>query len=285
MWWPNKILKRLLTFVAILIVQQCVAQELFIISEPASNMPAKALSFRITNKFMNGHRHSISGKNDDIMMHRIVPEVGIGLNKKFNVRLSTFIANYYQSAMQLEGFNAYLKYRFYSKDDLHKHFRMAAFSRVAVIDHPIYFREVNLEGDNSGINTGLVATQLLHKLALSLTAGHVLVLDNIGFQKPEFVAVHGLNYTLSAGYLLLPFHYKNYNQPNLNVYLELHGRNSLSEYNTNIYDVFPALQLILKSYMRIDLGYRYQIKGNATRNAYTGFLVRFEYNIFNAIKN
>jgi hypothetical protein len=285
MWWLNKKSKYFTTLILLFSMHKCFAQELFIISEPASNLPAKAVSLRITDKFMNGHRHSISGKNEDINMHRIVPEIGIGLNKKCNVRVSAFLANYYQPTIKLEGFNVYLKYRFLSKDDLHRHFRMAVFSRVAVIDHPIYFREVNLEGDNTGINTGLVATQLLHKLAISATVGHVYTHDNIGFQRPEFVAAHSFNYTVSAGFLLLPFHYKNYNQPNLNLYVEMHGRNSLSEFETNIYDIFPAVQLILKSYMRVDFGYRYQIKSNAARNAYSGFLMRFEYNIFNALKN
>jgi hypothetical protein len=84
--------------------------------------------------------------------------------------------------------------------------------------------------------------------------------------------------------LLLPFHYKSYNQPNLNVYLEMQGRNSLSDYKTNIYELFPAVQLILKSYMRIDLGYRIQLKSNVTRIGTSGFLMRFEYNIFNAFQ-
>jgi hypothetical protein len=284
MWWKNKMRTQLLVFIFLVSIHQCFAQELFVISEPASNMPAKAISLRLTDKFMNGHRHSVSGDNEYIIMHRLVPEVAIGLDKKVNVRISAFLANYYQSAIQLEGFNMYVKYRFFSKDDLHSHFRMAAFSRLSVIDHDIYFREINLEGDNSGVNNGIVATQLLHKLALSATLGHVYITDNIGFKRPDFVAPHSLNYTLSAGYLLLPFHYKNYNQPNLNLYVEFNGRNNLYEYKTNIYDVFPALQLILKSYMRIDLGYRYQIKSNAARNAYTGFLIRFEYNFFNALK-
>jgi hypothetical protein len=282
MWWKNS----WFLFYAIIHLSfgSIKAQELFIISEPASNMPAKALSMRFTDKLMNGHRHTSNGKNEEIFMQRFVPEVGIGLNKHFNIRCSAFLSNYYQTKYKFEGVSMYLKYRFLSIDDLHKHFRMAAFSKVSVVDHAIYFREINLEGDNTGINTGLVATQLLHKLALSATFGHVYTFENIGNALPEFVAAHSLNYTFSAGFLLLPFHYKNYNQPNLNVYLELHGRNSLSAYETNIYDLFPALQLILKSYMRVDLGYRYQIKSNATRNAYSGFLVRFEYNIFNAIK-
>lgn len=264
--------------------QKSYAQELFIISEPASNMPANAVSMRLTNKLMNGHRHSISGSKEQVFMQRIIPEVGIGINKKFNIRLSGMFANYYQSQIKFEGMNMYVKYRFFSRDDLHKHFRMAVFSRVSIIDHDIYFREINLEGDNTGINNGLVATQLLHKLAISATVGHVYTTNNLSYARPEFVAQNSLNYTLSAGFLLLPFHYKNYNQPNLNVYCEFHGRNSLSEYETNIYDIFPALQLIVKSYMRFDLGYRYQIKSNAPRNGYSGFLARFEYNIFNAIK-
>lgn len=284
MWWKNRflILNALLIF--LVMNHKAISQELFVNAEPASNMPAKAVSLRLTNKFMNGHRHGIAGNEDNIFMQRIVPELSMGLNKKFNVRLSSFVANYYQESMKLEGFNLYVKYRFFSRDDLHRHFRMAAFSRVAVMNHDIYFREINLEGDNTGIHNGLVATQLLHKLAISATFGHIYTMDNIGYQRPEFVAAHSLHYVLSAGYLLLPFRYKNYNQPNLNLYCEVIGKNSFSEFETNIYDVYPALQLILKSYMRIDLGYRYQIKSNAARNGYSGFLLRFEYNIFNALK-
>jgi hypothetical protein len=215
-------------------------------------------------------------------MQRVIPEVAIGINKKFTLRMSGYLSNYYQSELKFEGINAYLKYRFFSRDDLHQHFRMAAFSRVSVCNNDFFFREINLEGDHSGINSGIVTTQLLHKLALSATLGYVYLTDNTGYAKPAAIAKNSLNYTLSAGYLLLPFHYKNYNQPNLNIYCELNGRNSLSEYETNIFDVFPALQIIIKSYMRFDLGYRYQIKSNAPRNAYSGFLIRFEYNFFNA---
>lgn len=273
-------------FIAIILgfANKVPAQELFIISEPASNLPAKTISVRLTNKFMQGSRHHFSAVDKNIWMHRVVPEFAIGVNKRWNLRISAFLANYYQTSMKLEGINATAKYRFFSRDDLHRHFRMAAFARLSVIEHDIYFREINLEGDNSGINCGLIATQLLHKLALSANFGHVYTLDHIGYDRPEFVAQNSLNYTLSAGYLLFPFKYKNYMQPNLNVYLEFNGRNGLSEYESHIYDIFPAVQIILKSYMRVDLGYRYQISSNVQRNAYSGFLARFEYNIFNAIK-
>ena len=284
MWWVNKFRLISILFFVLINCYNCSAQELFVISEPASNMPSKAISFRLTDKLMNGNRFSIAGHHDKTLMQRVVPEVMIGLNKKLMFHVSAYAANYYQSALKLEGFSMYAKYRFLSIDDLHKHFRMAAFSRVSVIDHELYFREVNLEGDNSGITNGIIATQLIHKLALSVAIGHVYVLDNISYQRPYFLSAHSLNYTVSAGYLLLPFHYKSYNQPNLNVYLEMQGRNSLSDYKTNIYELFPAVQLILKSYMRIDLGYRIQLKSNVTRNGTSGFLMRFEYNIFNAFQ-
>lgn len=261
----------------------CQAQELFIISEPASNMPAKSAAFRITDKIMQGHRHALSGSSDDVIMQRIVPELMVGLNRALMFHISMYASTNYKPALKFEGVNLYAKYRFLSVDDVHKHFRMAAFSRVSVIDNPVNYREINLEGDNSGINTGIVATQLLHKLALSATIGHIYALDNIAHKRPEFVPEHALNYVISCGYLLLPFHYKSYNQPNLNVYLELQGKNNFSEYEANTYDVFPALQLILKSYMRIDFGYRYQLKSTIPRNAYSGFLLRFEYNMFNAL--
>jgi len=283
MWWKNKISSAFLLLSIFFKSEFAKSQELFVMTEPASNMPAKAVAMRVTNKFMNGHLHSYAGNDESYFMQRIVPEFAIGLNKKINLRVSGFLANYYQKSIKLEGFNMYVKYRFLSHDDLHRHFRMAAFSRISVIDHAINFREINLEGDNSGLSTGFVATQLLHKLALSATLGYVHTTNNIGNYRPDFVAKNSINYTLSAGYLLLPFHYKNYNQPNLNVYCELQGRNSFSEYEAHIFEVFPALQLILKSYMRIDLGYRYQIKSNVSRNAYSGYLLRFEYNIFNAL--
>jgi hypothetical protein len=260
------------------------AQELFVISEPASNIPAKSISMRLTNKIMNGNRHHVSGIGTKNWMQRIVPEINFGINKKVNVKLSAYVANYYQDKMKLEGFNINTKYRFFSRDDVHKHFRMAAFTRVSVIDHGIHFREINLEGDNSGINSGVIATQLLHKLAVSATIGHVYVFDNLGYERPEFVAQNSLNYTISAGYLLFPIKYKNYLQPNINLYLEFQGRNGISAFESHIYDVFPAVQIILKSYMRIDLGYRYQIKSNVQRNAYSSYLIRFEYNMFNAMK-
>jgi len=45
---------------------------------------------------------------------------------------------------------------------------------------PIAIDEINLEDDNSGIQAGLVATQLLHKLALSASVNYNRAFNNRG---------------------------------------------------------------------------------------------------------
>ena len=57
----------------------------------------------------------------------------------------------------------------------------------------------------SGWQSGVVFTQLLHKLAISGSASYLHALDNRGgYQLPAGNAKDAIGYTLSAGYLLLP---------------------------------------------------------------------------------
>jgi hypothetical protein len=259
------------------------AQELFINSEPASNMPAKSIGFRLTDKWMNTETpglHHAGTRN----MQRFEPEVMVGVNKKLMVHVAGYFSNYYQPNIQFEGVSLYAKYRFLSLDEVHQHFRMAATTKASVINNPLFFDEINLDGDNSGLSAGLVATELLHKLAISATGNYVYSLNNVDNVLAPTNTIHSLNYSLSFGYLLLPFRYKNYNQPNLNLYLEFTGKQNLQYHNSSLLDINPGIQLVLKSYMRIDLSYRFQLFSSIYRNQPNAFLVRFEYNIFNAIK-
>jgi hypothetical protein len=92
------------------------------------------------------------------------------------------------------------------------------------------------------------------------------------------------NYSLSSGYLVLPIIYKNYNQPNFNLYFEVLGK--INPANGNSYlDLAPAVQVILNSRTRIDLGYRFQATGNMpNRYLKNMYLARVEFNFFNVIK-
>jgi len=142
-----------------------------------------------------------------------------------------------------------------------------------------------LEGDNSGVQGGLIFTQLLHKLALSATLGYAHAFKDydkqvIGMPRPNNM----ISYSLSSGYLVLPFVYKNYKDPNFNVYFEMLGKTDPSTGQSYL-DLAPAVQVVLNSKTRIDLGYRFQATGNiANRYTKNMYLLRAEFNFFNALK-
>ena len=250
------------------------AQELYIFSEPASNMAAKSIGVRVTNE-------GTFGSNPQV---RTIPELMFGFHKNFMLHGQAFLSNM-DGNYRLEGGSLYAKYRFYSADDLQKHFRMAAYGRVSTSKRPVYSEDINLEGDNSGAQLGVVATELIHKLAIS---GHFAYSKAFDVEKRQLAGRPApnelLNYSLSAGYLLLPFTYKNYNQPNLNVYVEALGKTNPATGHSYL-DLAPALQLIINSRTRIDLGYRFEVaggmEGRYNKNMY---LARVEFNFFNALR-
>lgn len=271
--------KKILLFALMLIGanQFALAQELYVFSEPASNMSAKSIAVRLTNEGM---------KNPDFST-RTIPEVMVGLNKNIMFHAQGFLSDM-DGKYRLEGGSLYAKYRFLSLDNAQSHFRAAAFGRISTSKRRVNIEDINLEGDNSGWQGGFVFTQLMHKLAISATVGY-----SNAFLKDEAIIVdHAsavnlpnemLNYSLSSGYLLLPFVYKNYGQPNFNLYFEvLGGTNPASGHN--YVDFAPAVQVILNSKTRIDLGYRFQATGNmANRYLKNMYLVRAEFNFFNAL--
>ena len=182
-----------------------------------------------------------------------------------------------------EGGSVYAKYRFLSNDDVQKHFRMAAFARVSYNNSIIDQEEINLYGFNSGIEGGIVATQLLHKVALSSSASFVKATDNSHINKFIYGDDNSkaINYSLSIGKLLLPKEYKNYKQTNLNLMLEF--LNQINVGSGKYYsDIAPAAQLIINSVARIDVGYRQQLWGSLLRSSPNGLFIRLEYNFFNA---
>ncbi|MGO4293843.1 hypothetical protein [Chitinophaga sp. RAB17] len=268
------------------------AQELYVNTEPASNMPANSLGIRLTNKFFN-MEHS-----GDVGM-RFEPEVMWGVNKKLMVHVLGYASNMMQSSIRAEGGSIYAKYRFLSLDQQHAHFRMAAYVRGSVIDNPYYpvmpagthamrpydNEELDLEGATSGVNGGIIATQLLHKLALSTTLGYSRYMNNVKDNIPESFSKNSVNYSLSAGYLVLPVKYKSFQQTNLNLYVELLGKTNTDLIGRGSYlDIAPAIQFIFNSTTRLDLSYRSQLAGDMPRNTFNSFLIRFEHNIFNIKK-
>lgn len=260
--------------------RQLSAQELYVFSEPASNMPAKALSLKYTGKFLEGYH---SGKIEQ----RQALAVQMGLNKKWMVRAATTISDMYSyPATRWESINVYAKYRFLSRDEVHKHFRAAAFMEASYSRNNLYYDELSLEGDQSGVQAGLVFTQLLHKLALSSTLS---VTEVIHQQRREDNSPQGMypyasfNYSLSAGYLLFPRKYVSYKQTNFNLYLELLGSNTLDK-SLHFVDLAPAVQFIFNSNTKVNAGYRFQLSGNMHRMATESLLISIETTFLNVLK-
>lgn len=235
-------------------VSNLFAQELFVFTEPASNMPAKSVSVRLMAKL--GEHHAPYK-----FMQRYVPEVMFGLDKNWMLHLAPSFSNMFTNNLRWEAVRVYAKYRFLSNDNVHRHFRMAVFGEGTYSRNLALFDEINTEGDQSGFQGGLIATQLWNKLAVSSTVGYAHSIRSKKAGIPLFLPNDALNYSVSAGYLVLPLKYKNYRQTNLNVYAELLGQRSL-DMKKYVIDFAPAIQLIFNSNLKLNLGYRFQLKNS-----------------------
>ncbi len=255
-------------------------QELYVFSEPASNLPGNSISVKLTDHFVT---------SDNIynrFSHRLMPQVQFGISKKFMFNVGGTFANMHTPDFRYESVRFYAKYRFLSKDDIHKHFRMAAFVDASATKAPFHYDEITLMGDKSGIEAGIIATQLWNKFALSGTLSHTQVLDKSRNDKVIYVPTRlyqSINYSLSGGYLLFPKEYTDYKQTNLNLYAELLGEQSLDSKKYCL-DLAPAIQLIFNSNAKLNVGYRFQVSGNMNRMTNNSWQVSFERTFLNALK-
>lgn len=252
-------------------------QELYVFTEPASNMPSNTISTKLTTVL--GNRKSLQG-----VQQRYIPEVMFGINKNLMLHAAATFSNMATPGVTWEGVYAYGKYRFLSKDGIHKHFRMAAFAEASYSRNPMMFDEISLQGDISGLQGGIIATQLVNKLAVSGTASFTRLLHT-GKAHPYHPGMpeKALNYSLSAGYLVLPREYTDYRQLNFNVYAEFLGQRGIGA-DTWFIDAAPAIQFIINSNSKINLGYRFQLGGNAYRSYTDSYLVSFEHTFFRVFK-
>ena len=252
-------------------------QELFVFSEPASNMPARSVSFKLTGRYPDS-------KLNDYFKQRYIPEVMFGLSKNWMLHVSMGWSDYYSEKVRAESFKTYLKWRFLSNDDLHKHFRMAAFAEIAASRNDYLYDEFTLDGDLDGMQTGIIATQLINKLAISGTVSFMQGFGASGMHHgSDNQHLSMFNYSASAGYLLFPKEYTDYKQTNVNLYLEFLGSTGAGHYHYYV-DIAPAIQLIFNSTTKVNLGARFQMGGNMTRVGENTYQVSIEHTILNAFK-
>ena len=254
---------------------QSTAQELFVMTEPASNMPANSIGIRDMNAFM-------FEKNGKLNYHNM-PELMWGVNKNWMVHASAFISNR-NTRLVTEGGALYAKYRFYSVDDLHSHFRLAAFGRYSLNNADIHQEELETMGHNTGYELGIVATQLVGKVAMSSTLSYEKALNNMpNYEFPSAQSNNAFNYTLSVGKLMYPKVYTSFKQTNVNLMVELLGQR-LNGNGKSYLDIVPAIQFIIHSQARIDVAYRQQLYSTMLRTAPNGFMIKLEYLFFNVVK-
>jgi hypothetical protein len=297
-------MKNYFLIVFILIHHVVFGQELYVFTEPASNMATGSIGVRLNSKIF---KMSHDGKYDG---YRIEPEIMFGVSRKVMLHVAAYGSNMFQKNFRMEGASLYGKYRFYSQDDVHEHFRMAAFSKVSLIKNPEYAtvtephflpdgnggviqheqqvilesNDIDLDGNNSGIAGGIVATKLKNRFALSASLGYSYRMNNIDHKTEIFQPLHAVTYTTSAGVLLFPKEYTSYKQTNMNLYVEMLGQSYLDKKQYYM-DVAPAVQFIFNSIARFDIGYRTKLSGNVTRLSNSSFMLRLEYNLLNVFGN
>ena len=267
-------MKKTLLIITVFIAEKITAQELFVFTEPASNMAAKSIGIRLNNYLMKE-------KNSGRTNYHLLPELMVGVSRKIMLHGEIFLSNR-NDKFVAEGGSIYVKYRFFSVDDVHSHFRLAALGRYSYNNSDIHQQAVDFFGHNSGYEAGLVATKLANKIAISAGASYLHANDN-GTEKFVYSNKerNALYYTFSIGKLMLPKEYTDYKQTNLNLMFELIGQTNLGNNQTYL-DLAPSLQLIFSSRMRFDLGYRFPVVNNLNRTADRGTVIKLEYNFFNA---
>lgn len=268
-------MKKLYFFLLLIIGVEVGAQELYVYTEPASNMPANSFAVKKSAKFFGQGATSST---------RHATELMFGASKNLMIHGSATYGALNNTPFGLESIRAYGKYRFFSADGMYSHFRMAAFAEIAHSNTKPMYQEINLQGDQSGNQVGLVFTQLLHKLAISSTIAYASINgESKAHQLLMGNKASAINYSLSFGHLILPKKYTSYDQTNFNIYAELLGQ-SIPGTGKSYLDLAPSMQLIFKSKLKLNLAYRYNLQSSMSRMAQTSWMLGGEWLFLNAFK-
>jgi hypothetical protein len=272
------------------------AQELFIQEEPASTMPKGVTGIRA---FAQAYREP-GNQTRGLAGLRIL----YGLRPKLTLMVTGTASNHHSKQLppdfpdhntpqigvhlpwRFNGVNVYAKYRFFSKDGAKTHFRAAAYASASWLDVAHDEAEPSLLDDTKGVGGGLIATWLKNQFAVSFTGGFILPASYHGDVPDPYPGLPAVpvkvrygraeNYSLSFGYRLLPFKYKNFRQTNINLYAEFIGKSytagrvflenpgapgasyeitgtALSVFAPNTYiELHPGIQAIIRSNLRLD---------------------------------
>ena len=130
---------------------------------------------------------------------------------------------------------------------------------------------LDIDLQDTGLEFGLLGTQLIEKLAISITSGlGIYTTENLKLSKNS----------ISLGYLVFPRRYKSYKQTNFNIYFEYMTNTVLDsdfslKYDRFSYTIAPGIQFVIFSRSRLDFIYKKRKGGNKNE-----FLVKLTYIIY-----
>lgn len=279
--------KSILVFFLFFSYQQLKSQELYINTEPASLIPKGTKVVRLHHHtfFLNETNSPSSVSNAKVL----IPSISYGISKKIMVSASFQFSNNPYDILKnfaFNGYKLYSKQRILSTDKNKYHTRLSSFIKYA--NHGKWYapnykylkNNYDLDFQDSGLEVGLIATQLINKLAISVTSGFGIISNRTSDGTYDDKNFNSLHNSVSAGYLLFPRKYKSYKQTNFNIYLEYLTSSILSKEYPSIYNKFmstiaPGIQFIIMSRSRLDFGYK--IRPNNSPNE---FLVKLTYIIY-----
>ena len=207
-------------------------QELYPLTEPASTLPKNVLGVRFFTENY-GDKPYIRTMQGLRLMY--------GINKNWSVYTTAIFSNHHGKKFPMEfpihntpewgvkypytynGQHIYTKYRIFSKDAKNEHLRIALYGEGAIVKTTHHESEPNLlMGDNSGFGGGAIVTYLKNKFAISSTFGFVQAIGNNNVTPDPIPTLpdipirveygNAMLFNLSAGYLLLPRSYSDYNR-------------------------------------------------------------------------
>ncbi len=264
------------------------AQELFIHSEPASNIPKGVLNVSLLNE---SYKEVSIPRNMTVigLNYGIHPNVSFKLqfsaSNHHDKSLSNSILNHYHNGnktifytrnriygtkykYQFNGLHGTIKWRLFNSDHLHEHFRIAAFLEGSYVRSAHDETEPRLLDDCSGVGGGLVFTKLYHKMAASVTLHYI---KPSPFTELADQQTHTLYYgdaigaDVSLGYLIYPKKYSNYEEDNYNLYVEFISRMyQKGKYQINHEDILiQSSSLFAGHYVETYFGIQRIIRSNS----------------------
>ncbi len=258
------------------------SQELYINTEAASLIPkgTKVIRFNYSNIFLNQTNEKESVNNALLF----TPSLAYGLSKKIMISGSFQFSNKpYEKDLGtnfgFNGFKLYSKQRIFTTDKQKNHTRLSSFVKYSFHKEKFMKSNIDLELQDNGFEFGLIGTQLIKKLAISITSAYTRVND-IYDKSNNLFRLGTLKNSISAGYLVFPRKYKSYKQTNFNIYLEYITNTITNKYFPERFNKFsstlaPGIQFIILSRSRLDFSYK--IRKGDTENE---FLIKLTYIIY-----